>query len=110
MAAKGKPKWPVFGDTVPAAKQLLKAYLSVVLSNASAAVVTLLEGLSAAASFVFATFFSIAMTHFSWQAYVIGERSLARSTPLWIPKALVAFGATRLALQLLVRLRQLSLG
>lgn len=87
-----------------------KAVVQSLPERAAVERVGLLEGLSAAASFVFATFFSIAMTHFSWQAYVIGERSLAMSTPLWIPKALVASGATRLALQLLVRLRQLSHG
>ncbi|WP_144108235.1 TRAP transporter small permease subunit [Paraburkholderia sp. BCC1886] len=81
----------------------------VLLSNASPAVLKLLEGLSAAAGFAFATFFSIAMTHFSWQSFVTDERSLASSTPLWIPKAFVAFGALLLALQLLARLGQLLL-
>lgn len=82
----------------------------VFLSNASPAVVTALECISTTAGLAFATFFSIAMTHFSYKAYVIDERSLASNTPLWIPEALVAFGAMLLALQLLARLGQLFLG
>jgi TRAP-type C4-dicarboxylate transport system permease small subunit len=82
----------------------------VFLSNASPAVVAALEIISTVAGLAFATFFSIAMTHFSWQAYVADERSLASNTPLWIPEALVAFGAMLLALQLLARLGQLCLG
>ncbi|MDR5815547.1 MULTISPECIES: TRAP transporter small permease [unclassified Caballeronia] len=82
----------------------------VLLSNASPAVVTALECISSAAGLAFATFFSIAMTHFSYQAYTLDERSLASNTPLWIPEALVAFGAMLLALQLLARLGQLLLG
>ncbi|KQR77190.1 hypothetical protein ASG35_13115 [Burkholderia sp. Leaf177] len=82
----------------------------VFLSNASPAVVTALECISSAAGLAFATFFTAAMTHFSYRAYAIDERSLASNTPLWIPEALVAFGAMLLALQLLARLGQLFLG
>jgi TRAP-type C4-dicarboxylate transport system permease small subunit len=82
----------------------------VLLSNASPAVVKVLEGVSAAAGLAFAAFFAIAMTHFSYQAFLTDERSLASSTPLWIPKAFVAFGAMLLALQLLARLGLLYLG
>ncbi|GAB5096288.1 TRAP transporter small permease subunit [Caballeronia sp. LP006] len=81
----------------------------VLLSNASPRVVKGLECVSAAAGFAFAAFFSVAMTHFSYQAFLTDERSLASSTPLWIPKAFVAFGAMLLALQLLARLGQLFL-
>jgi TRAP-type C4-dicarboxylate transport system permease small subunit len=80
------------------------------LSNASPPVVRILECISAAAGFAFATFFAIAMTHFSYGAFVTDERSLASNTPLWIPQAFVAFGAVLLALQLLARLGQLFLG
>lgn len=80
------------------------------LSNVPPAGVKLLEGISAAAGFGFATFFSVAMTNFSYRAFVTDERSLASSTPLWIPQAFVAFGAVLLALQLLARLGQLLLG
>jgi TRAP-type C4-dicarboxylate transport system permease small subunit len=82
----------------------------VLLANASPAAAKILECISAAAGFAFATFFSIAMTHFSYEAFVNDERSLASSTPLWIPQAFVAFGAALLALQLLARLGQLCLG
>jgi TRAP-type C4-dicarboxylate transport system permease small subunit len=82
----------------------------VLLGNASPAAVKILECVSAAAGFAFATFFSIAMTHFSYRAFTTDERSLASSTPLWIPQAFVAFGAVLLALQLLARLGQLCLG
>ncbi|WP_250527707.1 TRAP transporter small permease subunit [Caballeronia sp. GAWG2-1] len=81
----------------------------VLLSNASPRVVKGLECVSAATGFAFAAFFSVAMTHFSYQAFLTDERSLASSTPLWIPKAFVAFGAMLLALQLLARLGQLFL-
>lgn len=80
------------------------------LSNASPRLVLLLECISAAAGLAFATFFSIAMTHFSYRSFVLDERSLASNTPLWIPQAFVAFGAVLLALQLLARLGQLCLG
>lgn len=80
------------------------------LSNASPPFVRVLEGISAAAGFLFAAFFSIAMTHFAYQAFETGERSLASNTPLWIPQGLVAFGAVLLALQLLARLGQVCLG
>ena len=80
------------------------------LSNAPPAAVRILEGISAAAGFGFATFFSVAMTEFSYRAFVTDERSLASSTPLWIPQAFVAFGAVLLALQLLARLGQVCLG
>jgi TRAP-type C4-dicarboxylate transport system permease small subunit len=82
----------------------------VLLGNASPAAVKILEGVSATAGFAFATFFSIAMTHFAYRAFTTDERSLASSTPLWIPQAFVAFGAVLLALQLLARLGQLCLG
>jgi TRAP-type C4-dicarboxylate transport system permease small subunit len=80
------------------------------LSNASPAVLRILEGISAATGFAFATFFAIAMTRFSYEAFVTDERSLASGTPLWIPQAFVAFGAVLLALQLLARLGQVCLG
>jgi TRAP-type C4-dicarboxylate transport system permease small subunit len=80
------------------------------LTNASPGVARILEGISATAGFAFATFFSIAMTRFAYRAFVNDERSLASSTPLWIPQAFVAFGAILLALQLLARLGQLCLG
>ncbi|MGH6714564.1 MAG: TRAP transporter small permease subunit [Bradyrhizobium sp.] len=80
------------------------------LSNASPRLTLLLESISAAAGFAFATFFAIAMTHFAYRSFVIDERSLASNTPLWIPKAFVAFGAVLLALQLLARLGHLCLG
>jgi TRAP-type C4-dicarboxylate transport system permease small subunit len=80
------------------------------LSNASPAGVKILEGVAAATGFVFAAFFSVAMTGFSYRAFVTDERSLASSTPLWIPQAFVAFGAMLLTLQLLARLGQLCLG
>ncbi len=80
------------------------------LANASPSGVRILEGISAAAGLAFATFFSMAMVHFSYRAYVTDERSLASSTPLWIPQAFVAFGAVLLALQLLARLGQVCLG
>lgn len=82
----------------------------VLLANASPKFARLLEYISAAAGFGFATFFSIAMTHFAYRSFLIDERSLASNTPLWIPKAFVAFGAVLLALQLLARLGQLCLG
>jgi TRAP-type C4-dicarboxylate transport system permease small subunit len=80
------------------------------LSNASPRLTFLLECISAAAGFAFATFFSIAMTHFAYRSFVLDERSLASSTPLWVPQAFVAFGAVLLAFQLLARLGQLCLG
>ena len=80
------------------------------LSNAPPAIVRLLEAISAAAGFGFATFFAVAMTKFSYRSFVTDERSLASSTPLWIPQAIVAFGAVLLALQLLARLGQVCLG
>lgn len=80
------------------------------LANASPAVTKILEGVSAAAGLAFAIFFSVAMTHFAYRAFVADERSLASNTPLWIPQSFVAFGAVLLALQLLARLGQLCLG
>jgi TRAP-type C4-dicarboxylate transport system permease small subunit len=80
------------------------------LSNASPRLELLLECISAAVGLAFATFFSIAMTHFAYRSFVIDERSLASSTPLWIPQAFVAFGVVLLALQLLARLVQLCIG
>jgi len=82
----------------------------VLLANARPATVKKLEGVSAAAGFAFATFFSIAMAQFSYRAFVSDERSLASNTPLWLPEALVAFGTVLLALQLLARLVRLFLG
>ena len=84
--------------------------VKLLLSNAPPQVVRILEGISAAAGFGFATFFSVAMTEFSYRAFVADERSLASSTPLWIPQAFVAFGAVLLAFQLLARLGQVCLG
>jgi TRAP-type C4-dicarboxylate transport system permease small subunit len=84
--------------------------VKVLLASASPAVVNILECLSAAAGLAFAVFFSAAMTHFAYRAFVADERSLASGTPLWIPQAFVAFGAVLLALQLLARLGQLCLG
>lgn len=81
----------------------------ILLSNASPAMEKLLEGISAAAGLAFAIFFSIAMTHFAYQAFITDERSLASGTPLCIPKAFVAFGVMLLALQLLARLGLLFL-
>ncbi|MCU1340298.1 MAG: C4-dicarboxylate transporter permease [Bryobacterales bacterium] len=80
------------------------------LSNASPRLELLLECISAAVGLAFATFFSIAMAHFAYRSFVIDERSLASSTPLWIPQAFVAFGVVLLALQLLARLVQLCIG
>ena len=82
----------------------------VLLSNVSPRGVLLLEFISAAAGFAFALFFSIAMIRFSYRSFIIDERSLASSTPLWIPQAFVAFGAVLLTLQLLARLGQLCVG
>ena len=79
------------------------------LSNASPPVVAMLEAVSATAGFAFATFFAVGMTRFAVRAFVADERSLASSTPLWIPQALIAFGAVLLALQLLARLVSLCL-
>ena len=80
------------------------------LANASLPVATALEAISAAAGLAFAAFFSVAMTRFSYRAFIADERSLASSTPLWIPQAFIAFGAVLLALQLLARLASLCLG
>lgn len=82
----------------------------ILLANASPSVVRVLEGVSAAAGVGLATFFSVAMIHFAYRSFVTDERSLASSTPLWIPQSLVAFGAVLLALQLLARLGQVCIG
>lgn len=77
------------------------------LSNSPPIVVRILEVIVTVIALAFAIFFSTAMGRFAWRAYVLDERSLASSTPLWIPESLVAFGAVLLALQLLARLGQL---
>jgi TRAP-type C4-dicarboxylate transport system permease small subunit len=77
------------------------------LSNSPPMVVRILELIVTVIALGFAIFFSVAMSRFAWRAYVLDERSLASSTPLWIPESLVAFGAVLLALQLLARLGQL---
>jgi len=77
------------------------------LSNSSPIVVRILELIVTVIALVFAVFFSTAMARFAWRAYISDERSLASSTPLWIPESLVAFGAVLLALQLVARLGQL---
>lgn len=74
------------------------------LSNSSPIVVRALELIATIIALAFAVFFSVAMGRFAMRAYVLDERSLASSTPLWIPESLVAFGAVLLALQLLARL------
>ena len=80
------------------------------LALATPPVARALELFASIAGLAYAVFFSYAMSNFAWRAYIADERSLATSTPLWIPQAMVAFGVTLLMLQLIARTGQIVLG
>ena len=82
----------------------------VLLANLSPSKAKIVEMIAALAGLAFAVFFTWAMAHFSFKAFMADERSLASNTPLWIPQAFIALGALLLAMQLLARLGQLYLG
>jgi TRAP-type C4-dicarboxylate transport system permease small subunit len=58
----------------------------------------------------FVGFLAIAMTSFTWEAYVRGRTSDTSGTRLWLPTAAITFGMCLLALQLVARAIQAALG
>lgn len=59
---------------------------------------------------VFVGFLAMAMTSFTWEAYIRGRTSDTSGTRLWLPAAAIAFGMSLLALQFVARAIQAALG
>src|SRR5215510_13810692 len=55
-------------------------------------------------------FMALAMTSFTWEAYVRGRTSDTSGTRVWLPAAAIAFGMCLLALQFVARAIQAALG
>jgi TRAP-type C4-dicarboxylate transport system permease small subunit len=58
----------------------------------------------------FVGFMAMAMTSFTWEAYVRGRTSDTSGTRVWLPAAAIAFGMCLLALQFVARAIQAALG
>lgn len=62
-----------------------------------------LEGLSSALGSAVSLFMAYTLVEFTLRTYRFGEVSQDSLTPLWIPQAVLAFGAIILALQMIAR-------
>jgi TRAP-type C4-dicarboxylate transport system permease small subunit len=69
-----------------------------------------LELLLALIGAAFVGFMAMAMTSFTWEAYVRGRTSDTSGTRVWLPAAAIAFGMCLLALQFVARAIQAALG
>jgi TRAP-type C4-dicarboxylate transport system permease small subunit len=58
----------------------------------------------------FVGFMAMAMTSFTWEAYVRGRTSDTSGTRVWLPAAAIAFGMCLLVLQFVARAIQAALG
>jgi hypothetical protein len=68
------------------------------------------EAISALIGSGFSVILAWTLTAFALQSHGAGQVSGDSATPLWIPQAALAFGATVLAVQMLLRLAACILG
>ena len=59
---------------------------------------------------VFVGFLALAMTSFTWEAFITGRTSETSGTRIWLPTAAVTFGMALLCLQFIARAIQAALG
>jgi TRAP-type mannitol/chloroaromatic compound transport system permease small subunit len=78
--------------------------VGVVIANVSPTIRRGMEILCSAVGAVLTVFLAWTLVRFSLQAWTGGQLSIDSYTPMWIPKSLLAIGATLLAVQMVARL------